>query len=68
MSFLSQLPALKELYFWDVKDGQMGPVLAHSSLREVYFEPHKKHYSHKEAELNALLKVKRASAKKKSPA
>ena len=45
LSFLSQLPGLKKLYFWDVKDGDMEPVLAHPSLREVYFEPHKKHYS-----------------------
>jgi hypothetical protein len=64
LGFLSRLPALKELYFWDVKDGNMEPVLAHPSLRAVYFEPYKKHYSHKEAELNALLKGKRAGAKK----
>lgn len=65
LGFLTQLPALKKLYFWDIKDGRMGPVLAHPKLQEVYFEPHKKHYSHKEADLNALLTTKRMSKRKK---
>ncbi|MEZ4362807.1 MAG: hypothetical protein R3B48_21630 [Kofleriaceae bacterium] len=67
LAFLPQLPALRELYFWDVQDGSMAPILVHPRLREVYFEPHKRHYSHKEAELNALLNA-RVRAKKRRTA
>lgn len=63
LSFIAQLPALKKLYFWDIKDGKMAPILAHPELLEAYFEPHKKHYSHREAELNALLKAKKKGTK-----
>lgn len=66
LKFLSRLPALRKLVFWNIEDGDLAPVLDHPSLREVYFAPHKRHYSHKEAELNALLKERRGQAGRKS--
>ncbi len=63
LTFIAQLPALRLLYFWDVVDGRMAPVLEHPSLEEVHFAPHKRHYSHKEAQLNALLAARKEGAR-----
>lgn len=55
LAFIKQLPALKRLYIWECVDGDMSPVLAHPTLSEVYFDKNRKHYSHKESQLQAQL-------------
>lgn len=53
-----QLPVLKKLYVWEVVDGKMAPVIAHPTLREIYFDKNRKHNSHKERDLQAILAEK----------
>ncbi|MBB5637255.1 internalin A [Pedobacter cryoconitis] len=55
LSFVPGMKALKELNFWDLKDGDLNPVLASESLKEVYFHPSKKHYTHTVKQINQLL-------------
>lgn len=59
LAFLKQLPALKRLYIWECSDGDMNPVLSHATLEEIYFDKNRKHYTHKEAQLQAALRAKR---------
>ncbi|QDE89136.1 hypothetical protein BHS06_09300 [Myxococcus xanthus] len=53
VSFAPDMEQLNSLQFWDLKDGDMSPLLASKSLKEVYFHPKKKHYSHSLKEINA---------------
>lgn len=53
VSFAPAMERLSSLQFWDLKDGDMSPLLTSKSLKEVYFHPKKKHYSHSLKELNA---------------
>jgi hypothetical protein len=55
LKFIGQLPELKKLYIWECIDGDMNPVLLHPSLKEIYFDKNRKHYTHKEAELQGKL-------------
>lgn len=55
VSFAPGMSALNSLQFWDLKDGDMSPLLASKTLKEVYFHPKKKHYSHNLKELNSGL-------------
>lgn len=53
VSFTPKMEHLSTLQFWDLKDGDMSPLLASKSLKEVYFHPKKKHYSHSLKDINA---------------
>ncbi|TVY02057.1 leucine-rich repeat domain-containing protein [Cohnella terricola] len=54
--FIEKLKNLKKLKFWDLKDGNILPVLEKSPpLEEVDFFPNKKHYSHKKEQIEAIL-------------
>lgn len=55
LSFVPAMKKLKELKFWNLKDGDISPVLASPSLDEVFFHPAKKHYTHQVDEINRLL-------------
>ncbi|MEO6562642.1 MAG: hypothetical protein ABIN99_06290 [Nitrosospira sp.] len=48
LDFIKNLKRLCKLSFWDCVDGNMLPILAHPTLKEIYFAPQKRHYSHKE--------------------
>jgi hypothetical protein len=50
---------LKFFGFQDLKDGNIGIILQFPSIQEVLFYPNKKHYTHKEAEINSLIKDKK---------
>jgi hypothetical protein len=58
LGFIAQLPKLEKLYLWECTDGDMTPVLNHPALKQVYFDKNRKHYTHKEAELQAALRQK----------
>lgn len=53
VSFAPAMEHLSSLQFWDLKDGDMSPLLTSKSLKELYFHPKKKHYSHSLKEINA---------------
>ncbi|EPL06655.1 hypothetical protein [Pseudomonas sp. CF161] len=55
LAFAPGMGRLNSLEFWDLKDGGMSPLLTCKHLKEVYFHPKKKHYSHSLKELNAAL-------------
>ncbi|PSL47543.1 internalin A [Chitinophaga niastensis] len=56
LSFVPSMKKLEKLKFWDLKDGDISPVLKSKSLKEVDFYPSKKHYSHTKEEIKQLLK------------
>ena len=58
LDFIKQLTRLNKLYFLDCVDGNMLPVLGHPTLKEIYFAPQKKHYSHKEKFLQGQLQAR----------
>ncbi|TAK85241.1 MAG: hypothetical protein EPO09_20400 [Aquabacterium sp.] len=58
LGFIKQLPALKRLYIWECVDGDMNPVLAHAALEEFYVDKNRKHYTHKESQLQSALQAR----------
>ena len=54
LNFLSNYPNLEKLFFSEVTDGNLNPILD-SSLKYISFSSDKKHYSHKMKQLNDLL-------------
>ena len=61
LSFIKQLKNLRKLFFWDCVDGNMQPIMKHPALKEIYFTPQKKHYSHKEKYLQEYIQGKHSS-------
>jgi hypothetical protein len=55
LRFILQLKNLERLSFWDCVDGDLIPVLEHPKLKHVDFTPEKKHYTHREADLQQQL-------------
>jgi internalin A len=55
LDFISELKHIKTLGFQNVKDGNMNNILNSHSLEKVRFYPDRKHYSHKEIEINDFL-------------
>ncbi|MCV9931912.1 hypothetical protein OIU80_06420 [Flavobacterium sp. LS1R47] len=51
--------SLKFFGFQDLKDGNVESILQFPSIQEVLFYPNKKHYTHKEVEINSLIKDKK---------
>jgi len=60
LRFILQLKNLERLSFWDCVDGDLAPVLEHPKLKHVDFTPQKKHYTHKEADLQQQLAERRS--------
>jgi hypothetical protein len=58
LAFIAQLPKLEKLYIWECIDGDMTPVLRHPTLKHIYFDKNRKHYSHKEADLQTQLSTR----------
>lgn len=56
LSSLVKIPTLESIGFQDLKDGDIGIVLSSSNIKEVRFYPNKKNYTHKESEINSILK------------
>ncbi|MBD8189723.1 toxin [Pseudomonas viridiflava] len=56
LAFVTSMKAIEYLKFWDVKDGDLSPLLKSKSLKTVDFSPQKKHYTHSNDEINLLLK------------
>jgi hypothetical protein len=63
LDFLELFPKLLDFRFVNTKveDGNLEPILAHPSLCSVGFL-NKRHYSHKDSEIDRLLKPKKAAA------
>lgn len=55
LAFIRQLSNLRLLLVDNVKDGNMAPVLAHPALKEVHLTVGRKHYTHKQKDLQAAL-------------
>ncbi|WP_445367696.1 hypothetical protein ACH5Y9_22825 [Methylomonas sp. BW4-1] len=55
ISFVASMERIKSLRFWNLKDGDISPVLKTKSLISVDFYPDKKHYSHTKAEIKSLM-------------
>jgi hypothetical protein len=55
LSFVPNMKRLHKLHFWNLKDGDLSPVLQAKSLKVVWFLD-KRHYSHRRAEIDALWK------------
>jgi internalin A len=55
LSFVPDMKRLRKLHFWNLKDGDLSPVLQAKSLKVVWFSD-KRYYSHRRAEIDALLK------------
>lgn len=51
LSFVPKMKRLRKLKFWNLKDGDITPVSQSKSLKDVYFYPEKRHYSHTRAEI-----------------
>ena len=53
------IPTMKKIKFfksWEVKDGNLAPLLESSSLEKVDIYPQKRNYTHRVSEINNLLK------------
>ncbi|KQB37439.1 hypothetical protein [Flavobacterium aquidurense] len=46
IEFITAMPNLEIINFWDCKDGNMRPLLEAKKLKQINFYPNKKHYSH----------------------
>jgi hypothetical protein len=57
LAFVPRIKNLKELYFKELKDGDLSPVLKAPNLKSARFLD-KKHYSHKRSEIDALIKAR----------
>ena len=60
LRFILHLKNLEHLSFWDCVDGDLTPVLEHAKLKHVDFTPEKKHYTHREADLQKQLAAQRS--------
>ena len=56
LKFISQLDKLETVHIWNCLDGDMNPALKHPTLKSISFDKDRKHYTHKEEELEALMK------------
>ena len=54
--FIKTLPALNQLFFESLVDGDFSHIVDHPSINNVGFPVDKRHYSHTFEELNQLIK------------
>lgn len=55
-AFVESMKKIKKVYFWNLKDGDMNPLLRSKSLERVSLSVDRKHYSHTQEEMNLILK------------
>ncbi len=58
LSFITSLKQLEKIHFWDCKDGDLNPLFNCPSLQSAFITKDKKHYSHKQSEINDYLQSK----------
>ena len=63
LNFVSELPFLEHLSFWDCLDGDLSPVLKSKSLRESWFSVDRRHFSHSRQEFKRHFDEKQAALK-----
>ncbi len=63
IDFVSSMPNLEKINFWDCKDGNMKPLLESKSLKQINFYPNKKHYTHTIEEIIEITGVQRGRNK-----
>lgn len=59
IKFISSMPNLEKISFWNCKDGDMTPLLELKSLKQINFHPNKKYYSHTIEKIIELTGAKR---------
>ncbi|MBC3949262.1 toxin [Pseudomonas folii] len=55
LNFIPNLKKIQFVKFWEVKDGDLQPLLNSKTLRRVDFFPQKKNYTHSKEEINNLI-------------
>lgn len=55
LSFIPSLKKIQSVKFWEVKGGDLQPLLDSKTLKRVDFFPQKKNYTHTKEEINNLL-------------
>ncbi|MGK5025160.1 hypothetical protein [Janthinobacterium sp. RB2R34] len=55
LNFIPSLKKIQFVKFWEVKDGDLQPLLDSKTLKRVDFFPQKKNYTHTKEEINNLL-------------
>ena len=55
LEFIKSMKSLSSFSFWNCKNGDLSPLLANPILKEVYFTPNKKHYSHTLEQIKTLI-------------
>ncbi len=58
LDFIPTMPNLEKIKFWNCIDGNMQPLLESKNLKEIYFYPNKKHYTHTVEEIKEIYKEK----------
>lgn len=56
LEFIKSMKSLSSFKFWNCKNGDLSPLLANPILKEVYFTPNKKHYSHTLEQVKIMIK------------
>lgn len=55
LEFIQSMKSLSSFRFWNCSNGDLSPLLANPILKEVYFTPNKKHYSHTLEQIKKLI-------------
>lgn len=55
LEFIKSMKSLSSFKFWNCKNGDLSPLLANPILKEIYFTPNKKHYSHTLEQIKTLI-------------
>ena len=55
LEFIQGMKSLSSFRFWNCKNGDLSPLLENPILKDVYFTPNKKHYSHTLEQIKILI-------------
>ena len=55
LEFIRSMKSLSSFGFWNCKNGDLSPLLENPILKDVYFTPNKKHYSHTSEQIKILI-------------
>lgn len=55
LKFIQSMKSLLSFRFWNCKNGDLSPLLGNPILKDVYFTPNKKHYSHTLEQIKILI-------------
>ncbi len=58
VSFVPEMNKIKSIKFWNLKDGDLNPILKSKTLKSVYFYPDKRNYNYKLDEITEFLSNK----------